>query len=92
MTQKFQGASIVEQGVKFGIVIVQPQVLTTFDKTEANRIIAYFETRVFGVPVVLMTPDPMNHAPRYYGRTDIVNFLANVPVNAIPWQEYTVND
>jgi hypothetical protein len=29
--------------------------------------------------------------PTYYGRHDIVRFLASVPMEAIPWRQYTVN-
>ena len=29
--------------------------------------------------------------PTYQGRSDIVRFLANVPLEAIPWMEYTLN-
>lgn len=29
--------------------------------------------------------------PTYLGRRDIVKFLAKVPVQAIPWREYTLN-
>jgi hypothetical protein len=92
MITKFQGAAIVEQGVKFAVVIVQPHILTTSDKTEANRLIAVFQVKIFGVPVALMAPDPLTHAPRYYGRDDIVKFLASVPVDTIPWQEFTLTE
>jgi len=27
--------------------------------------------------------------PAYYGRKDISRFLANIPLHAIPWREYT---
>jgi len=29
--------------------------------------------------------------PTWYGRPDMVNFLKNVPMNVIPWKEYTLN-
>jgi len=29
--------------------------------------------------------------PTYYGRSDISRFLANVPLQAISWKEYTVS-
>jgi hypothetical protein len=40
--------------------------------------------------VVLMAQDSCG-TPTFYGRPDIARFLANVPVGAIPWSEYTVN-
>jgi len=88
----FQGAKIQEQGVTFAIVSVQPYVLANPDKTEANRIIASFQLRVFpGVPVILMAQDPRN-IPTYYGRHDIARFLSTVPAQNIPWQHFTINE
>jgi hypothetical protein len=89
-TVRFHGAAIKEQGVKFAVVMVQPHVVTTLDKTKAKGLIATFEKQIFGVPVVLMGPDPMEHKPRYYGREDLVKFLANVPVDNIPWREFSI--
>jgi hypothetical protein len=45
---------------------------------------------VFRVPVVLMSQDGSGR-PTYFGRPDIARFLANVPVNSIPWKQYTIN-
>ncbi len=79
---KFQGALIKEQGVTFGVVIVQSHVLS--NQTEANDLIASFQSQIFGgLPVVLMAQDA-RRTPTYYGRKDIVAFLARVPLNAIP--------
>lgn len=85
---KFTGALIKEQGVTFGIVIVRPNVL--HNRAEANRTINAFRGQVFGCPTVLMAQDGRG-VPSYYGRPDIVRFLANVPMEAIPWQEYTIS-
>jgi hypothetical protein len=41
------------------------------------------------VPVVLMAQD-YHGTPTYYGRQDIARFMADVPLEAIPWKEYTV--
>lgn len=86
---KFEGALIKEQGVTFGVVIVKPSVLSS--KIEAAKVIASFQAQVFvGCPVILMAQD-VNGTPTYYGRKDIVNFMASVPVEAIPWKEYTLS-
>lgn len=85
---RIQGAVIKEQGITFGIVIVKQHVVQ--NRNEANRAINSFGG-VFGrIPVVLMA---QNHrgTPTYMGRRDIVKFLANVPMGAIPWREYTLN-
>lgn len=85
---KFQGALIKEQGVTFGIIIVKPHVLQNSNEAESMRI---FGIRAFGnIPIVLMAQN-LRGIPTYYGRKDIVKFLANVPPSAIPWREYTVS-
>lgn len=84
----FQGAIVREQGVTFGIIIVKSYVLNSPSDRE-NMI--RFGLRAFGsMPIVLMTQDSSGR-PTYYGRTDIVNFLANVFVEQIPWKEYTIS-
>ena len=84
---RFQGAVVKEQGVTFGIVIVKPHILQSVtDKAQMQ----HFGSRVFGsMPIVLMAQNARG-VPTYYGRHDIVNFLANVPVFCIPWREYSV--
>jgi len=47
-----------------------------------------FSSAFPGMPITLMAQDSTGRAT-YRGRKDIVNFLKNVPVNAIPWQEFT---
>lgn len=82
----FEGALIREQGVEFAIVIVKRNVIQ--NRIEANRAVAAFGQH-FGVPVVLMAQN-MRGVPTYYGRNDLVNFLANTPMQAIPWSRFTL--
>ena len=83
----FQGALIKEQGVVFGIIVVPPHVLNNSAEASSVREIGI---RTFGsVPIILMAQNSRG-VPTYLGRKDIVNFLANVPVNAIPWRKYTL--
>ena len=85
---RFQGSVIKEQGVTFAIAIVKPHVLNS--SIEASKAIRSF-TPIFGfVPVILMAQDH-GGTPTWYGRRDIVQFLKNVPLSAIPWKEYTLN-
>lgn len=85
---KFQGALIKEQGVTFGIVVVKPHVLSNSSEADSMR---GFGMRTFGpVPIILMAQNAKG-VPTYSGRRDIVNFLAKVPMQAIPWREYTLN-
>jgi hypothetical protein len=85
---QFQGAVVKEQGVTFAIVIVKPNVIE--NHSEAKQAIVSFSGIFPRTPVVLMAQD-YSGRPTYYGRTDIVNFLASVPMEAIPWKEYTLN-
>ena len=84
----FQGALIREQGVDFAVVIVKKHVID--NRLEADRAIVSFRPLFPGVPVVLMAQDGEG-VPTYYGRDDIVRFMAKVPFEAVPWKEYTVN-
>ncbi|WP_420614208.1 hypothetical protein [Candidatus Spongiisocius sp.] len=84
---RFQGAIITEQGITFGILIVKNHALDSL--TKANSLIAEASAAFGGIPTVLMAQDHTGRA-RYYGRRDIVNFMVNVPLSAVPWREYTI--
>lgn len=85
----FQGALIREQGITFGIIVVKQHI--TQNSLEANRFLGHFGRAAFpGVPVILMSQD-YSGTPTYYGRPDIVRFLSSVPMEAIPWQQYTLS-
>lgn len=84
---RVQGAVIKEQGQTFAIVVVKRHVVQ--NRTEASRAITTFGP-VFGVPVVLMAQDARGR-PTYYGRRDISKFMSNVPLQAIPWREYSIS-
>ena len=86
---RFQGAVIKEQGVTFAVVIVKKSVID--NRLEANRTIQAFQPVFPGLPIVLMAQDHRGR-PSYYGRKDISRFLADIPLHAIPWREYTVNN
>lgn len=83
---KVQGAVIREQGVTFAIVVVKRHIVnsTTQSVETANSFSRLFP----GVPLVLMAQDTRG-IPKYRGRRDIVNFLANIHPSRIPWKEYT---
>jgi hypothetical protein len=84
---RFQGSVIKEQGVTFAIVIVKKAVID--NSSEANKAIMSFSTVFPGMPIILMAQDSRG-VPFYYGRQDIVKFLASIPFSAIPWKEYTI--
>lgn len=84
----FQGSVVKEQGITFGIVIVKSHVLNS--DSEKQEMLS-FGKRAFGnMPIVLMTQNS-GGVPTYFGRTDIVKFLANIDFRRIPWKEYTAS-
>ena len=83
----FDGAVIKEQGITFGIMVVKRHVLT--DPTRRDQLVSQ-ASRVFGgIPTVLMAQQ--QGRSRYYGRPDIVRFMAKVPLAAVPWKRYRLN-
>lgn len=80
---KIQGAVIT-----FAIVIVKMYVVDS--QSQSEEAILSFSTLFPGMPIALMAQDSSG-TPKYRGRTDIVNFLANLHISQIPWKEYTVN-
>ena len=84
----FEGALIKEQGITFAVVIVKAHVIS--NSLQANQTIGSFRPVFGAVPVVLMAQDTTG-CPTYHGRRDIVDFLAHVPLAAIPWRRYELN-
>ena len=85
---RFEGAEIRNQGEKFAVVAVKPAVL-------GNKTRAGLTKRAFGrcfpnTPVVLTAKDGQGH-PQYYGRRDLVEFLAASPAGAVHLSTYGVN-
>lgn len=80
----FEGAVIEEQGVTFGIAIVKRWVLQSPKREEA---VLEFSAAFGGCPTVLMAQDSQG-VPEYYGRRDLVEFMASVPLEAVPWSRY----
>lgn len=86
MATKFTGAHIKEQGVEFAIIVVQEHILN--NSSRADKVITSSRPMFPGIPIILMAQDSRG-VPKYYGRRDVVNFMASVPMEAVPWQEYT---
>ena len=84
----FEGAVLKEQGVSFAIVVVKEHVLNS--SSECNNARSDFQTIFPRMPIVLMAQNSRG-IPSYQGRTDIVNFLANVHPSRIPWKRYNYN-
>jgi hypothetical protein len=85
---QFDGALVREQGQTFGIAVVKPGV-GAGGSHALSQAQASFASVFGGVPVVLMWQDGRG-VPSYWGRTDIVNFLAKTDPTRIPWRKYTL--
>lgn len=85
---QLEGAVIKEQGQTFAVVVVKRHI--TDNRHEAARASQSFSWCFPGMPIVLMSQDSRG-TPTYFGRRDIANFLARVPMSSIPWKRYTFN-
>ena len=85
---RIQGACLKEQGVTFGILVVNPHVLQSPSERSSMQSLG---VQLFGMmPIILMAQDSRG-IPTYWGRSDIARFLSRVPLYRIPWKEYTVH-
>lgn len=84
---KFQGALIKEQGVTFAIISVK---LSALQSPAIRNQMQTFGHRVFGAVPIILTAEGSRGTMRYWGRRDIVAFLAKFPASWIPWRQYTV--
>lgn len=85
--QKVTAAAISMAGMKFVVVVVD--LTTASGPGEADLVVADMQSR-FGVPVVLMGQEE-DGTPVYYGSEDLKDRVAAVPVDQMPWKEYTLN-
>ena len=84
---KFQGALIKEQGVTFAIISVK---LSALQSSATRNQMQMFGHRVFGAVPIILAAEVSRGTMRYWGRQDIVAFLAKFPASWIPWSQYTV--
>lgn len=85
---QIEAALVKEQGQTFAVVVVKPSVQAGGDQAlqDAAR---SFRPVFPGVPIILMWQDARG-LPIYWGRPDIVKFLANLHPGQIPWQRWSV--
>lgn len=81
---RIQGAMLREQRVTFFVAVVRRPVLES--ESRSRETIAALQ-QIVGVPTVLVAQD-VGGRPHYIGRRDLVQFLAGVPFERIPWKEY----
>jgi hypothetical protein len=80
----WQVALVREQGVEFGVVVVQDHVID--NPTERDQLLSAWVTEL-GRPVALMG----GRRHRSYGRRDIVDWLSTVHPSQLPWRQITLN-
>ena len=84
---KIQAAAISLQEVNFAIAVVDMDLLNAHG--EADMAIERISPSFAGVPVVLMAQKE-DGSPVYYGDEELVRSLADVPIDKMPWKEYSV--
>jgi len=90
MSVQLDIALVREQGVDFAVVVVQPHVLNNSQQQDA--MCASLAPHLgWGTPIVFMAQDH-DGTPTFVGRRDIVNFLANVFVEDLPWWTMTLSN
>lgn len=81
------GAILKKEGVTFAVVLVKRHMIETRTKVqEAKNAYSYIFP---GMPIILVAQDSVEN-PTYYGKKDIVSFLAKINPRSIPWKRYTV--
>lgn len=84
---KILAAAISLRGINF-VVVVAPMSLVS-SPGEADMAIEDLQPYFGGVPVVLMAQNDED-LPSYYGDSQLVDMLAAIPIDKMPWQEYPV--
>lgn len=84
---KIQGAAISIGGVNIAVVLVGMDLVNS--SGEADMAIESMQPVFGGVPVLLMAQKD-DGTPVYYGDEELVRSLAFVPIEEMPWQEYSI--
>jgi hypothetical protein len=82
----FDAALVREQSVTFAVVVVNNHAVSS--ESSRRQAVGAFSTHFPGVPIVLMAQDGRG-CPTFWGRSDIVRFLAGVPISALPWKHFS---
>lgn len=84
---QIQAAGISIQGEKLLVVAVGVELVR--NPAEADMVIDSLSTRLGGLPVVLMGLRE-DGSPAYYGDSRLVDLVAPLPVQKMPWKAYSV--
>lgn len=84
---QIQAAAISLQGSQFVVVVGRMELVKS--SGEADMAIEELQAKFGGAQVVLMAQKE-DGSPVYYGDGNLVGLLADVPVDEMPWKEYSV--
>lgn len=87
MSYQVRGAIVNDQGVKFAIVTVKHNIVT--DISENTEALNAYRHIFPDMPIILLGRD-LEGKSAYYGPGEIVNFLATVDPQRIPWRHYII--
>lgn len=79
----WQIALVREQGIEFGVVVVQDHVI---DSSQKRNQVQEFWTMRLGRPIALMGA----HRHRTFGRDDIVRWLSSINPSRLPWRSISI--
>ena len=82
-----QAAAISLQGVNFVVVLVKMDLVT--NSGEGDMAIDTMQGNFGNTPVVLMSQRE-DGSPVYYGDQGLVKSLSDLPVEKMPWKEYSI--
>jgi len=85
---RIQAAAISLRGHQFVVVVSRITLLAS--PGEADMAIDDLQAYFGGVPVVLMAQKD-DGSPSYYGDRQLVELLADIPIDKMPWKEYAID-
>lgn len=85
--RKVLAAAISMQGIRFVVVLVSHALADS--PGEADLLIADLQPRFGDVPIVLMGQYE-DGTSTWYGDRNLIDLLANVPLDRMPWKEYPI--
>lgn len=85
---QINAALVKEQNVEFAVVVVRRGIID--NSSEARRVQEWLAPAFGFLPVVLMEQDHFG-VPCFYGRSDIVVFLAGLDFRRLPWAKWSLN-
>ena len=77
-------AVVNEQGVRFVVVLVKQEAIQPSNRDATQRSFS----SLFPGDLIVLCAQNSRGVPSYYGRTDIVKFLANIDIRQLPWKKY----